>query len=170
MIAAPRPRSSLASRLKWRDPSYRARVTCKLSKYHSNRPKEVQERMLAAQQTPSLRKFRSTMMKKTWAQRTRRQKNAVLKNLIGCPTPEQILLGQVLSKEWVMEHCVSRKRYRVDWANVNRHIAIEVDGENHNETAVKKEDARKERVLRRLGWTVLRITNAEVRQMFGKVS
>ena len=170
MIAAPRPRSSTASRLRWRDPTYRARVVSGVTNYHRNRPKEVQERMLAAQQTPNIRKFRSAMMTDTWARRTRTQKNAVLKNLIGRPSPEQILLGRVLPKEWVMEHCISRKRYRVDWANVERRIAIEVDGENHNETAVRKEDALKERALKRLGWTVFRITNAEVRKMFGKAS
>ncbi len=170
MIAAPRPRSSAASRLKWRNPTYRAQVIRGATNYHRNRPKEVQKRMLAAQQTPNIRKFRSAMMTNTWARRTRTQKDAVLKNLIGRPSPEQILLGRVLPKEWVMEHCISRKRYRVDWANVERRMAIEVDGENHNETAVRKEDAIKERALKRLGWTVFRITNAEVRKMFGKAS
>ncbi len=83
------------------------------------------------------------------------------------PTVPQALLAERLG--WPMEVVVPTSRpspyppcYRVDVASPVLRIAIEVDGESHNSRAVRERDARKDALLRSLGWTVLRFTNRRV--------
>jgi len=53
--------------------------------------------------------------------------------------------------------------YKLDIANVPLMIGIEVDGNSHNATSRKNQDAKKVALLESLGWKVLRFTNGEVR-------
>lgn len=52
--------------------------------------------------------------------------------------------------------------YKVDIANRDLMIAVEVDGGSHAATTRKVQDAKKETFLRGIGWTVLRFSNREV--------
>jgi len=52
--------------------------------------------------------------------------------------------------------------YKVDLADPETKLAVEVDGESHNNPRQKSLDAKKTEVLNSLGWTVLRFTNEEV--------
>jgi hypothetical protein len=52
--------------------------------------------------------------------------------------------------------------YKVDLADAETKLAVEVDGESHNNPRQKSLDAKKTEVLNSLGWTVLRFTNEEV--------
>lgn len=52
--------------------------------------------------------------------------------------------------------------YKIDVASPELKLGIEVDGRSHLLARRKAEDRRKEAVLQRLGWTVLRFTNREV--------
>ena len=54
--------------------------------------------------------------------------------------------------------------YKVDIADPTNRIAIEVDGNSHCAIARKNQDRKKEELLSRLGWTVLRFSNKEVIQ------
>ena len=52
--------------------------------------------------------------------------------------------------------------YRLDMANPELKIAVEVDGRSHNWEKVKESDARKDAFLASLGWIVLRFSNTAV--------
>jgi very-short-patch-repair endonuclease len=53
--------------------------------------------------------------------------------------------------------------YKIDLANPQAMIAIEVDGKSHDHR--KEQDARKDAFLRDKGWNVVRFTNQEVRSL-----
>lgn len=57
--------------------------------------------------------------------------------------------------------------YMIDLANLSRKIAVEIDGGSHLAKKVRDRDARKDKFLRGLGWTVLRFTNQEVMDNLG---
>lgn len=86
------------------------------------------------------------------------------------PLPQQLLAS---SLGWPMEVVVTTgvkkgnaKRvpfhYKIDIANETLKVGVEVDGESHCLLERQKQDAKKEAVLRSLGWTILRFSNAEV--------
>lgn len=54
-------------------------------------------------------------------------------------------------------HCL-----KLDIANPDLKIGIEVDGGSHCALRIRKQDREKERVLSELGWTVLRFSNKQV--------
>jgi hypothetical protein len=51
---------------------------------------------------------------------------------------------------------------RLDLAQVELLIAVEVDGKTHTSALQRSRDSRKEVILSNLGWTVLRFTNEEI--------
>ena len=57
--------------------------------------------------------------------------------------------------------------YKLDIANPDFMMAVEVDGPSHSSLERKAQDAKKDRFLRSLGWTVLRFTNQEVMDDLG---
>jgi very-short-patch-repair endonuclease len=75
-----------------------------------------------------------------------------------------------LGEGWIAEYALSLGRlkagypthYKIDCANPPRKFAIEVDGNSHHVETRKVEDAKKEAMLRSLGWTVLRFWNEEI--------
>ena len=81
--------------------------------------------------------------------------------------PQKILLD-VLGPGWVPEYALSLGRltpgyptnYKLDLANPERMIAIEVDGPSHR--ARKGQDQKKDEKVRSLGWTVLRFWNKDI--------
>lgn len=83
------------------------------------------------------------------------------------PTWPQLVLARRLG--WPTEYVVPTKglpgypsHYKLDIANPERRIAIEVDGQSHSSKAVRAKDIKKTRFLEARGWTVLRFRNAEV--------
>lgn len=53
---------------------------------------------------------------------------------------------------------------RLDFADRERKLAIEIDGHRcHSTMAAQERDRRRDRTLRRLGWTVLRFATDDVR-------
>jgi len=52
--------------------------------------------------------------------------------------------------------------YKLDIADPTSKVGIEVDGASHGLLARKAQDAKKERFLAGLGWTVLRFSNQDV--------
>lgn len=84
------------------------------------------------------------------------------------PTAPQLALASSLG--WPMEVAVPTKIkqsarthptcYKLDIANPTLKIGIEVDGNSHYSR--KAQDAKKDALLRSLGWTVLRFSNKEV--------
>ena len=54
--------------------------------------------------------------------------------------------------------------YKLDVANKELKIGIEIDGNSHAMLSRKAQDQKKEDFFRSIGWTVLRFTNKEVDQ------
>lgn len=52
--------------------------------------------------------------------------------------------------------------YKVDLANLDLKLAIEVDGKSHRSKRRQAQDRKKEEMLRHLGWSVLRLSNRQV--------
>jgi hypothetical protein len=85
------------------------------------------------------------------------------------PTAAQKMLADALG--WEMERAIPTKipggfgfptAYKVDIANAEKMVAVEVDGNSHCAIARKAQDKKKMQVLASLGWTVLRFTNRAV--------
>lgn len=94
-------------------------------------------------------------------------------------TPAQLLLASALG--WQMEvaipcgeHLPKGQRgkycqengyptcYKVDLGNSVLKLAIEIDGNGHNQKKIIKQDQKKTNRLKELGWKVLRFTNEEI--------
>ena len=88
------------------------------------------------------------------------------------PTVYQMLLASALG--WDMEvvvptgHCRDGSGfptcYKIDIANKNLKIAIEVDGMTHVSLLAQERDKKKEDFLVGKGWKVVRFTNSEVKK------
>lgn len=84
------------------------------------------------------------------------------------------LLSLVLGPEWRFSFAVSLggrepgypTNYKVDFGHPGRKMAIEVDGAAHNTFRQREKDRKKTDRLAQLGWTVLRVSNAQVAKMF----
>ena len=87
-------------------------------------------------------------------------------NGTGLTVPQKLLAARLA---WPTEYVIATGRkapyppaYKVDLASPTLMIAIEVDGNSHLSPAAKARDAKKDNLLRALGWTVLRFTNDQV--------
>lgn len=86
-------------------------------------------------------------------------------------TEPQRILKEALGKDWIYEYAQGIKgprnigyppNYKIDIANLDLMIAIEVDGHSHNSLKRKEQDKKKENKLKDLGWTVIRFRNEDV--------
>lgn len=85
----------------------------------------------------------------------------------GVTVPQSILMER-LTGNWAVEFAISlgpKKDgyptcYKVDLVDLERKIAIEVDGSSHYSR--KDQDAKKDEMLNSLGWTVVRVWNKEI--------
>ncbi|MBA9076104.1 endonuclease domain-containing protein [Rufibacter quisquiliarum] len=81
--------------------------------------------------------------------------------------PQKVLAAAL---NWPMEVAVNTGKrqaglptcFKIDIANEELKIAIEVDGGSHHALAIKEQDARKTAFLESLGWKVIRFWNKEV--------
>lgn len=73
--------------------------------------------------------------------------------------PEQFFMNVIQNefsdKNYVREYAVGR--FSIDFAWVDRKLAIEIDGQQHDKEEYRQRDARKDALLISLGWNVLRI-------------
>ena len=77
-----------------------------------------------------------------------------------------------IKNEWKLEFVVKTKKghrngvypnhYKIDIANLNLKIAIELDGHSHNSLKRKEQDKKKDDLLTNLGWKVIRIKNNDL--------
>ncbi|MGQ3671813.1 endonuclease domain-containing protein [Xanthobacter sp. TB0136] len=86
----------------------------------------------------------------------------------GMTEPQRLLL-QKLGGGWIAELTVSTGvrpgngipgHWKIDIANPELMIAVEVDGSSHASTKVRERDARKDEFLASKGWSVFRVSNA----------
>lgn len=88
----------------------------------------------------------------------------LLANALSLPIEYPILTGPVKGQFPSLPNC-----YKVDIANPETRLAIEVDGQTHRLKKWKYLDRRKESVLRALGWSVLRFSNHQVMENLEEV-
>lgn len=86
------------------------------------------------------------------------------------PTKHEKILAGMLGVGWEMNHVVvlevqgRRHPYKIDIANPQLKIAIEVDGQSHASPSARLRDSTKQSGLEKMGWKVLRFKNREVEQ------
>ncbi len=80
----------------------------------------------------------------------------LLADALGWSTETVIPTGKSAKKDKVASH------YTLDIADLERKIAVEVDGGSHNALRVQRVDREKEAFLSGLGWRVLRFSNQEI--------
>lgn len=87
------------------------------------------------------------------------------------PSLAQKLLFDSIGFPWKLEFVVKTKlkpkdgyphHYKIDIANENKMIAIEVDGLTHNSDKQREKDLKKTNLLESLGWKVFRFKNEEI--------
>ena len=138
----------------------------RMSKTNMQRAETISERMREANpmHDPKTReRQRTTLRARGWAPPTRGGNGQPL------PVPQRLL---ACALGWETEVVVptgrgARKRglpnnYKIDIANADLMVAIEVDGQSHKAINRQEQDKRKDMFLRGLGWTVLRFTNGQV--------
>ncbi|WP_038168503.1 DUF559 domain-containing protein [Verrucomicrobium sp. BvORR106] len=86
--------------------------------------------------------------------------------------PEHIAIAAMLG--WKTEVAIATKSrhlglglptcYKLDIAHEGLKIALEIDGNSHNVTVRKEQDAKKDAFLAGLGWKVLRVSKKEAQQ------
>jgi hypothetical protein len=91
------------------------------------------------------------------------------------PLPQLALL-HALGAGWVAEHAIATKKghrngiypnaYKVDIANPEMKLAIELDGGSHGTLERQAQDQKKVECLVQLGWRVLRISNEEALHLY----
>lgn len=81
------------------------------------------------------------------------------------PTVPQKTLFEALPgsiMEYPVREGIQGAGWRIDLALVPLKLAIEVDGDSHNNPRARKNDQKKDRALELRGWTVLRFQNREI--------
>lgn len=83
------------------------------------------------------------------------------------PTRHEALMLKLLGQSWLWNYVIilNRHPYKIDLANPDLKIAIEVDGPSHGSMKVKLADRKKVAWLEELGWKVLRFKNSEVESL-----
>lgn len=91
----------------------------------------------------------------------------------------EAILAKVLARGWTWNYVIPTgaltkagwsgipNHYKPDFAWVDKMVCLEVDGSTHTTRLGQERDIRKTAALEALGWTVLRISNAEVQQRYG---
>ena len=94
----------------------------------------------------------------------------------GCLLPlPQLAMLHALGEGWESEFPVSVGMgrdsgyptcYKIDIANQNKMIGIELDGNSHGLHSRKSQDTKKMEMLKSLGWSVYRVSNERALQLF----
>ena len=162
---ARRRRTAQQMKQQWRNPSYRRQRVAGMK--GRLRDITVRRRMSAAQQrvwrTPGYCQRMSRILRRAWracSPRRRAQRIAIAKRSLG-PSLGARSLHRLLGDGWVLEFWTPHGP--LDVANPAHMVAIEVDGADHDRPKQQRRDRQKERGLRRLGWTILRVSEADCR-------
>ena len=87
--------------------------------------------------------------------------------------PEKLFLNKLKELKWdknysiIREYCVFP--YFIDFAFVNEKVAVEIDGSQHLLADRKERDDKKDKLLLKDGWNVIRITDKEVKSNLDNV-
>jgi len=145
--------NSEAARKRWRDPEYRTKQLISFS--------ERQKRLWSRR---DYRRHHTGVLKKIWKDPERRKRLSIRHKQNGVrwrSSKGAIRLHRLLGRGWKLEFNVTLSRYRryaIDIAYPEMRLAIEVDGKTHSNVKQRLRDAKRDRDLRFLGWSVFRIS------------
>jgi very-short-patch-repair endonuclease len=87
--------------------------------------------------------------------------------------PEKLFLEKLEVLNWGQKYSIIREYcvfpYFIDFAFINEKVAVEIDGSQHLLEERKKNDDKKDDLLLKDGWSVIRITDKEVKNNLDKV-
>jgi len=82
--------------------------------------------------------------------------------------PEKVFLEKITELGWDKKYSIVRELsvfpFFIDFAFVNENVAIEIDGSQHLLPDRKERDEKKDRLLIETGWTVIRISEKEIKK------
>ena len=92
--------------------------------------------------------------------------------------PEQLFINKIIELGWDKTHSIEREKsffpYFVDFSFINEMVCVEIDGSQHLLTERIESDKKKDDLLNKLGWSVIRVTAEEVKNnindVFNKIS
>jgi very-short-patch-repair endonuclease len=81
--------------------------------------------------------------------------------------PEKIFLDKITEIEWNKKYTIIRELsvfpFFIDFAFMNEMVAVEIDGSQHLLAERKLRDDKKDEVLIDNGWTIIRVTEKEIK-------
>lgn len=87
--------------------------------------------------------------------------------------PEKLFLDELTLKNWDKKYSIVREYsifpYYIDFAFLNEMVAVEIDGSQHLEEKRKINDNSKDTLLNNLGWSVIRVSESEVKKNIDSV-
>jgi very-short-patch-repair endonuclease len=83
--------------------------------------------------------------------------------------PEQFFMGVLINNNISYQHNKSVGKYFIDFAIVEKKIALEIDGKQHQYENRKKSDEIKDKFLTENGWKVYRISWKSINNELGKL-
>jgi very-short-patch-repair endonuclease len=88
--------------------------------------------------------------------------------------PEKLFLDRIIELSWDKKYSIVRELsffpFFIDFAFVNENVAIEIDGSQHLLQERKERDEKKDRLLIENGWTVIRISEKEVKNNLTEIT
>lgn len=82
--------------------------------------------------------------------------------------PEKIFLEKVHSLSWEKKYSIIREfsvfPFFIDFAFINEMVAVEIDGSQHLQTERLERDKKKDELLIKKGWSVIRISEKEIKR------
>jgi len=133
----------------------------KIAKAHSANPKKIKKGKVVSV-IPA-----SSTQESYWKSLSLKEKR---EDLINRQTPSEMLLaGELLKQAISFDAQVSVGSYFVDFQILPGKLAVEVDGGYHFTPEQQTLDAIRTESIRKLGWTVIRFTNQDVKKNLGRV-
>lgn len=173
---------SKASKKRWTDPKFKKRVGRAISNgwsIESRKKKslELRRRWKSGRYRRRMAKLHSKEMKKRWRNQRDYYLEVARRNRT-MPSKGSRRLKSLLGTGWKLEYRISigqgspghAPNYRVDLAFPELKIIIEVDGKYHEGIIQRREDLRREKDLKRLGWTVFRVSEIGCRRLPKKMA
>ena len=87
--------------------------------------------------------------------------------------PEKLFLNKINELNWDNKYCIIREYsifpYFIDFAFINEKIAFEIDGSQHLLPERKESDNKKDFLLENNGWSIIRVTENEIKTNINNV-
>jgi len=163
--------NSIALKRRWEEPKFRRRMCEVRRRSWMSRDREVIHRRWseASKKKWSRKDYRKVTIagiKERATEEYRKTMSETMKRIGHRPQPSlgARRLKRLLGRGWELEYRV-KWELAIDIAYPEMKLAIEVDGVTHNYPAQKKRDRLRDTLLRKLGWSVFRVSEVGCRNL-----